>query len=307
MSRKKRIGCGDLFHLNPNVYASTFVTGITNNTTYYMYLNIFTRILMNRFRWKDLPNTCNEEILEKSLCQQGKALFFFDEKIGFLTLPFTDSGRLNIYGNPVRRVAYSPYANYRYECNGKNSVIIYNNYMRMTEFLIAHSFALRIANTQRVCDVNMSGQKKMKIIVCDESKRLSYKNVMKNYDGNEPMIFGSASLDIDDFKTLEFDTDDSFLSINEYKKQLFHEFLTFIGINNTDFEKGERLVKNEVDSNNELIGMMKTDGLEMRKKACDTINKKFNLSVDVNWNPDIKKLVTQTMDQIESKGGGENE
>ena len=307
MGRKKRIGCGDLFHLDPNVYDSTFVTGITNNTTYYMYLNIFTRILMNRFRWKDLPNTCNEEILEKSLCQQGKALFFFDEKIGFLTLPFTDSGRLNIYGNPVRRVAYSPYANYRHECNGKNSVIIYNNYMRMTEFLIAHSFALRIANTQRVCDVNMSGQKKMKIIVCDESKRLSYRNVMKNYDGNEPMLFGSSSLDIDDFKTLEFDTDDSFLSINEYKKQLFHEFLTFIGINNTDYEKSERLVKNEVDSNNELIGMMKTDGLEMRKKACDTINKKFNLSLDVNWNPDIKKLVTQTMNQIESKGGGENE
>lgn len=47
---------------------------------------------------------------------------------------------------------------------------------------------------------------------------------------------------------------------------MFHEFLTFIGVNNTDFEKGERLVSNEVDSNNEIISMMKTDGLEMRKK-----------------------------------------
>lgn len=32
--------------------------------------------------------------------------------------------------------------------------------MRMTEFLLAHSYALRIANTQRICDVNISGQKK---------------------------------------------------------------------------------------------------------------------------------------------------
>lgn len=28
----------------------------------------------------------------------------------------------------------------------------------------------------------------MKFIACDESKRLSYKNVMKDYDGNEPMV-----------------------------------------------------------------------------------------------------------------------
>jgi hypothetical protein len=302
MGKKKKICCGDLFHLNPNVYDSTFVSGISNNETYFMYLNVFTRILMNRFRWKNLPNTCSEEMLEKSLCQQGKALFFFDEKIGFLTLPFTDSGRLNIYGNPVRRIAYSPYANYRHECYGYNSVIIYNNYMRMTEFLLAHSYALRIANAQRICDVNISGQKKMKFIACDESKRLSYKNVMKDYDGNEPMIFGSTSLDIDDFKTLEFSTDDSFLSLYEYKKKMFHEFLTFIGVNNTDFEKGERLVSNEVDSNNEIISMMKTDGLEMRKKACDSINKKFELNVSVEWNPDIEKFAKKLMNP-DDKGG----
>lgn len=307
MGKMKKRMCGDLFHLNPNIYDSTFVSGLSNNNTYYMYLNIFTRILMNRFRWKDLPNTCSEEMLEKSLCQQGKALFFFDEKIGFLTLPFTDSGRLNIYGNPVRRIAYSPYANYRYECNGENSVIIYNNYMRMTEFLIANSFALRIANTQRICDVNMSGQKKMKIVACDESKRLSYKNLMKDYDGNEPLVFGSSSLDIDDFKTLEFNTDDSFLSIDEYKKKLFHEFLTFIGVNNTDFEKGERLVTNEVDSNNEIISMMKTDGLEMRQKACDSINKKFDLNITVQWNPDIQKFSSQLMNQTNNEGGESNE
>lgn len=94
----------------------------------------------------------------------GKSTIFLWWKIGYLTLPFTDSGRLNIYGNPVRRIAYSPYANYRHECYGDNSVIIYNNYMRMTEFLLAHSYALRIANTQRICDVNISGQKKWSLL-----------------------------------------------------------------------------------------------------------------------------------------------
>ena len=45
MAKKKKISCGDLFHLNPNVYDSTFVSGISNNETYFMYLNVFYKIL----------------------------------------------------------------------------------------------------------------------------------------------------------------------------------------------------------------------------------------------------------------------
>lgn len=301
MGKRKKT---DFFHLDPNFYDSTFVNGISNNHTYWMYLNLFIRIMMNRYRWENLPDTCSEEILEKSLCQNGRALFFWDERVGFLTLPFTDSGRLNLYGNPLRRVAYSPFTNYRKDCNVKDSVIIYNNYMRFTEFNIANNFALRISNAQRTCDVNVSGQKKMKFIACDESKQLSYKNIMKEYDGNSPMIFGTNGIDLDDFKTLEFSTDDSFLKLDEYKKKLFHEFLTFIGINNTDFEKGERLVTNEVDSNNEIISFMKSDGLEMRIKACDKINQKFNLNVDVEWNPHVKEFAEQLHEQLPKPKGG---
>lgn len=307
MGKKKGNGiCNDLFHLNPNFYDSAMMNGLTNNMTYFMYLNLFIRIMMNRYRWQNLPKTCSEEILEKSLCQNGKALFFFDDDIGYLTLPFTDDGELNIYGNPLRRKAYSPFAFYDHDCTEKDSVIVYNNYMRFTEFNIANNFALRISSAQRTCDVNVSGQKKMKFITCDESQRLTYKNIMMAYDGNEPMVLGNKNVDLEDFQTFEFTTDDSFLKIDEYKKKLFHEFLTFIGVNNTDFEKSERLVTNEVDSNNEIISIMKSDGLEMRTKACDEINQKFGLNVDIEWNPRIKEFAEQMYQQTQNQKEGDS-
>ena len=307
--KNKGTGCNNLFHLDPNFYDPVTNAGLTNNMTYFMYLNLFIRIMMNRYRWQNLPNSCNEEILEKALCQNGRAIFFEDKRMTYLTLPYVDSGELNVYGYPLRRVAYSPYTKYNYDCTDENSVIIFNNYMRFTEFNIANNFALRISGVQRTADVNVSGQKKMKGVVCSEDNRLSYKNIMESYDGNVPLVFINKNVDLDDFKTFEFTTDESFLKLDEYKKKLFHEFLTFIGINNTDFEKGERLVTNEVDSNNEIISIMKSDGLEMRQKACEEINQKFGLNVSVEWNPRIKEFAEQLYNQSQNneKESVENE
>ena len=87
--------------------------------------------------------------------------------------------------------------------------------MRMREFLVGDCYGLRIGNRERMCDVNICGEKKMKFIGCDERKGLCYINVMKDYEGKEGMVLGRSCLDIDDFKRLEFCRDDSFLSVDE--------------------------------------------------------------------------------------------
>ena len=116
MGKKKKISCGDLLDVNGKVYDCRFVCGICKKERYFMYLNVFRRIVMNGFGWKDLGKSCSEEMLEKCLCEEGKGVFLFDEKIGFLRLGLSDCGRLNIYGNGVRGIGYWGYGNYRDEC-----------------------------------------------------------------------------------------------------------------------------------------------------------------------------------------------
>ena len=91
-------------------------------------------------------------------------------------------------------------------------------------------------------------------ILCKESQRLTLENMYSAYEGNRPVIFGDQdSLDINSIKSVN--TNAPFIAdkIMEYKKEIWNELLSFLGINNLATEKKERLITDEASSNNELI------------------------------------------------------
>ena len=59
-------------------------------------------------------------------------------------------------------------------------------------------------NIDRAIDVNVNGQKTPLILLCEESERLSYLNLYKEYDGGAPIIKGTKDLDLDNF-TFEYE------------------------------------------------------------------------------------------------------
>lgn len=70
-------------------------------------------------------------------------------------------------------------------------------------------------------------------------------------------------------------------------------FLTEIGVNNTPFEKKERQIVNEVDSNNELLKITGFEFLEARKKAVEAVNEMFGLNISVHLNRELPKAVEE--------------
>jgi hypothetical protein len=56
-------------------------TADINERTYYYYIDIISRIAMSRFRWLNLPKTCDERFLERCLCYQGVATIAFPKKM----------------------------------------------------------------------------------------------------------------------------------------------------------------------------------------------------------------------------------
>jgi hypothetical protein len=57
--------------------------------------------------------------------------------------------------------------------------------------------------------------------------------------------------------------------------------MTFMGINNANMDKRERLVDDEVRANNEQVEMSYQIMLKAREMACEKINKLFGTNISV--------------------------
>ena len=61
------------------------------------------------------------------------------------------------------------------------------------------------------------------------------------------------------------------------------EFLTMIGIPNANTDKKERLITDEVNSNNIEVKTLAAQWLENLKQCCNKVNAMFNLDLSVDW------------------------
>jgi hypothetical protein len=76
------------------------------------------------------------------------------------------------------------------------------------------------------------------------------------YSGNTPFIFGNKGYDLSNrLSVLKTDAPYLIDKLTTHKHEIWNECLTYLGINNTNVDKRERLITDEVNSNNELISL----------------------------------------------------
>lgn len=254
-----------------------------NNRTFNDYYTRLKELCLNVFEWKGLPDTCDERFLELMLYENGYCLFFEDPELGYLTLGGVIGGRLDPYNIPIERRAIASNG-YNKELTSENSVIVFNNYIHTPTTPSIQLFARRLTEIERAIDVNVKGQKTPKIILCDENQRLTMENLFMRYDGNVPFIFGDSSvINMDNVKSVDISSPYVATNLNVLKHQLWNEALTFIGIENSNEDKKERLVADEVGSNFGSVEAHRNVQLNARRQACDKINNMFGLNISVDF------------------------
>lgn len=262
-----------------------------NNATYMQYFNRLMELSVSMFEWKNLPSTCDVRYLELALFMNGSAVFFQDDVLeDYVALDVICSGRLDVYGNPVLRRAYSQYNNYQKLLKGSNSVIIWNNYLRTNSVLDVEMFAKRLYNLDRIIDVNANAQKTPILIKCDETQRLTMLNVYKEYDGNSPVIFGDKALNSNGLDVLSTGAPYVADKIYMLKTQIWNEALTYLGISNINVQKKERLITDEVTRNQGGTIASRYSRLECRREAVKKINEMFGLNIEVNYREDFQQV-----------------
>jgi hypothetical protein len=286
---------------------------LQNQRTYLQYVNRLTELSISMYEWKNLPDTIDARFLELALFNDGKAVFFKDEVMGYLGLQVMTGGALDVYRLPITRTAFAQNG-YQMKLDQSNSVIIFNNMLHTNSILDVQEMSKRLYEIQRTIDINVIQQKTPKIITCTENQRLVMKNLYAQYMGNEPFIFGDKNLDLSGIKTL--DTTSPYVAdkLYELKTQYWNEALTYLGISNVNTVKKERMITDEVQRNLGGTIASRYSRLFMRQQACKQINKMFGLNISVDYREDMQVLDTYDADKAElsnetdiGKGGENNE
>ena len=173
-------------------------------------------------------------------------------------------------------------------------------------------FALRLYEAEQTAMVNIKAQKTPVLLLMDEKQRLTMENIYSQYDGNKPVIFGDKnSLGENVIKAIN--TQAPFIAdkIIDYKKEIWNEALTFLGINNIMVDKKERLITDEANSNNELINLNLQSYLAPRQEACRQFNEKFGFTgtdkeISVRVRSDLHNIIKNAQSIVQDFKEQEN-
>lgn len=278
---------------------------LLNNITYMQYFNKLTELAISMFEWQNLPPTVDPRYIELHLFQNGSMVYFNDDVVGNLCLDCLPNGNFDVYGNPVNRRAYSSYNNYQRDLNEDNSIIIWNNYLRTNSITDIKVYSKRLYLLDRIIDVNANAQKTPVLVQGTEKQRLTLLNLYKEFDGNSPFIFGDKNLDLNALKCLNTGAPYVADKIYQLKTQIWNEALTYLGINNLNLQKKERLITDEVTRNQGGTIVSRYSRLQARREAVDKINAMFGTNISVYYRKDFQEI-DDDAGQNTIKGGDNN-
>ena len=262
------------------------VAKVLNNRTYSDFYYRLSLLARSVFEWSGLPNGIDEKWIERYLFNEGYCMFFHDEEKGFMVARTAANGKLNEYDEPTKL-----YPVFNNSCGGQiaksyinneNAVLIRNNDLYLPTRNTIDLFALRLTIIQRSIDSNVSAMKMSNLIRCSERQKNSFKHAFNQWNEFEPLIITDSDMELqDNFDVLKTDAPIVFDKLQLQKNAVWNEVMTFLGINNANMDKRERLVDDEVQANNEQIMLSAYTMLKSREMACKTLNEIFGLNISV--------------------------
>lgn len=269
--------------------------------------NEFSLLAMNRFKWENLPNNIESRHIEKFLYNGGQVAFFNDDNLGLMCLPCQVSGNLNHYGDPIAYQVTGEGQGYSKLVKVDDCVRILANDKALPPRLQVQHYSTWLDMIEKTMFMNLKQQKYPYIIPTTKENQLSLKNFMNDVENFEEMIFIDKSIENgrndEGIKVLQTGVPYLLENLQKHKNDVTNELLSWLGLNNTNNDKKERLLVDEINVNNNHILMNLDIEYKNRLKACEEINKKFGLNITVVKT--IEELEVDFVGQLSDNGNTE--
>ena len=282
---------------------------IENNYRLQLIYNKYKMLSLNMFRWEGLPDTIESRNIENSLFNYGLCLIVNDENLGFISVPCNYGAYMNVNGIPTEVITsgfnYIKTFKYNDKTTEKSDYyktqLILNNDLAKGNEMYIYDYATRMFEVENCIRININQQKFPWFVNTNPKTKLTIETMFKKIMNGEPYILGNKDT-IGEIEVLTLNTPYIADKLNEYKYELEREILSFHGLNN-NFEKKERLLVDEVNSNNDFIDRNVELMYRQRKLACEEMNKKFGWNVRVvNLNKEVKNKQKLELNKV-----GEND
>jgi hypothetical protein len=196
-----------------------------------------------------------------------------------MCLPCSGVEGVNVYNEHTR---YSVFGmGYTETFSIDKSVLIWNNPTRTNTLDVVMMYVNKICDIERTMDVNVKVHKIPFWIGATDKTINTMKKIVEQIDDNVFALFIDKSVTPGEVQVLETNAPFVCDKLADYAHDVENKLLTFLGINNSNTDKRERLVSDEVNSNNDYVEQNALLMFEQRQRACERINEMFGLSVSV--------------------------
>ena len=263
-----------------------------NNQAYLMAYNQMLNIAISRFKWINLPKTCDAWFLEWNLLHYGYATIAFpqSQKGIFYSTQAVTRSNYNVYYLPKQWESYG-INGWRFNVNNSNGVFIYANQARTPLIPTIEFFAHEIEDLYMTRRQNRFHQKIPFILEVPASQETAGVNVIKQISGGELAMMVTPSFS-ETLKPRVLETNTPYLGdqIQSDIQNTWQSFYQALGINSLPY-KNERQTADEINDYSQPADLRALSELDARRKACETLNTRFaqylDAPIQVVWNSDI--------------------
>lgn len=265
------------------------VDGQNNITTTYYWEQLLNKV-KGRFKV-----TCNsawsKDYILNCLLLEG-VFCITDTTIGIVPLLCRPTG-VNVFSRPYKVLISNPILGTLERTMGVDCEIVYlydDKYFRTIDLML-NIYAQKLASCDSAIDVNLLNTKAAFMFNAENTKQAEEaKLVYDKIARGEPAVFTKLKTGIDNngLEVVTLPVKNNYVAdmIQEEKRQIINEFLTEIGINNTNLSKRERMITDEVNANDEEIENNISYIKENLKDCVERVNKMFP---SIEFNIELKE------------------
>lgn len=278
-----------------------------NYKTYLNYRDKMLALAMNVFQFKGLNNFIDMALVNKTLLMNGSIAFFLDDVTGdLLAMPYTSLGSLDYYGRPTRIQPIPYFGTYKRVLNRNEFVIMYDNNSHIPLYPQLTQSAERMALIKRGIDINISQQMTNRFWKTSEENEKTLKAILNQVDSNVETIVTYDNFELDETQQVLNPAPFVADKLNNCKKEEWAEFLEVIGISETQINKKERNITDEIMFSMGGTIASRFNRYESRRKAIEEIKEKFNIDIEVSFYDGLPSTL-QKVDEFLEDGEDDSE
>lgn len=270
-----------------------WTTEAWNLSAFNFFLNELCSIAVNRFKWVNLPPEVDSWFLEQTLFYCGQAT---------ISAP-KDMPMLNAYamqavtkGNPDANYNFPQweargYNGLQWDCTPDNGVLIYDNSFRTPIVDKLQFIAAECANIMRTKQTIRQHMRQPVIIQAPNEMKQQLSNLTSQIANGQPYIITyngfNGNVDTSLLNVTSGNEDRNLPALQADLKDIWNMGLAYLGIT-TGEKKMERQSVPEIQQEGNPTSLMALNSLDMRRRACEKLNKLTGLNTTVVWNTDIE-------------------